>query len=89
MVSRRVRPGAYEKLTLHVNALYGLLGEMELTEEDAECREEIYYNYQSIVDLISHNEYNIEAAKFNEKLLSSPAKTIGMLLGVTEFEPFA
>jgi len=62
---------------------------MDMTEADAEYREEIYADYMLYVDLISYSEYSVEAMKFNEKFLNSPAKTIGMLLGVTELEPFA
>ncbi len=83
------KAAAYTELTQSVNTLYNLLGELEMTETDAEYREELYADYMLYVDLISYSEYSVEAMKFNEKFLNSPAKAIGMLMGVTEFEPFA
>lgn len=83
------KAAAYTELTQSVNTLYNQLGEMDMTEADAEYREEIYADYMLYVDLISYSEYSVEAMKFNEKFLNSPAKTIGMLLGVKELELFA
>lgn len=80
---------AYDKLTVQVHALYNLLSVIDMSEEDLSYLEENYADFLMYEDLVSYNDYNAAAAKFNEKFLRSPAKTIGMLMGVTELEPFA
>ena len=80
---------AYDELTVQTNALYHRLNAIDMTEEDLSYLEENYADFLACADMISYNDYNAAAAKFNEKFQNSPAKTIGMLMGVTELEPFA
>lgn len=80
---------AYAEMTVCMGAMYQTLCETEMSAEDEKYCEEIYANYNTNVDLIGYNDYNIRAAEFNETLHNAPGRVIAEWMGVKELELFA
>lgn len=78
----------FSVLTVKVNALGNVLGELALREEDEKHRDEILADYNANADFITRNDYNTEAARFNEMLRTTPARPLADLIGVGPVELF-
>ncbi len=79
---------AYVRLNGCMAALYRTLCDVQMTQQDEKYRESIYADYNSCVDIIGYNDYNMRAAKFNETFMNAPGRSIAEWMGVKELELF-